>query len=695
MLELAIRTDHGWQRPYQLDKHIVIVHGPVDRGKTSFLDSIAFVFGRTVRFRGTVHKHLREVKATVRIGTSTYVLNRRHLRRSHITVTAADGTLVGKFPVRRSENQQTFSDWLLEEFGLDEAIASISAPGGQQLDFASAILPYCYLCQSDIDRFLIMPPGQDTVRVAIMRLLFHLTSPAIQRLEGQIRDGERELRRHRDRLQIIEEFLGAPQDRVQQQIEMDIAALTSARQQAASVLSELQANAGAAERLDHTLAEQIRMAHREWREAETALESARRHHDRAQQEVNGFQSALEELQELQRRPPSPLTLHKVLANCPICFGPVPRQPPAPGRCYLCNGLHPGVVQEVEVDAIRQKLQVAQRTLEDLESVVTEAGDRANKAALKVSGLRHEREMTTGPDVHPHIGAIRSAAAKHARLTAELTAKRNDLGRIKPLTQLRQLITELQSEQDRRQAELEHLRDEHARPDNLLRHLRATLRSILDRIKLPHFTGQVHIDRNTLLPLIDGLDFDGRGGGARSAVSIAYSLALLAITQEGTSSLLPTLLMIDSPRKNFGAGDADTDLADHIYNRVLDYVITWSQSSYGARYNSFQIIIADNDRALRNHKRTIPKRETPYLTYIDLTQGLITGLLDPHAGLGKIDEPLIEEREFNEPIGDETLRGPTESIPHSPAGQPTKDISDGSRPHIDQPGDFPDAEGRLF
>lgn len=679
VLELELRTDRGWQQPYRLDKHVVIIHGPVDRGKTSFLNSIAFVFGRNVRFRGTVNKHLREVRAKIRIGETTYVLSRHHRRRSHIVVTEAAGTVVGRFPVRRSENQPTLSDWLLCELGLDEVVGSIYVPGGQPLDFASAILPYCLLCQDDIDRFLIMPPGQDTVRTAIMRLLFHLTSPEIERAEGRLRDGEKELRRNRDRLQVIEDFVAAAQGRTQQEIEMDIAALTTAQQRAAALLADLQGDANASERLDRQLAEKIRTAHQEWREAETELDKLRRRFDRAQREVNGYQAALDELLELQQRPPSPLMLHEPLANCPICQGPVPRQPPVHGHCYLCGGLHPGVVQEAELAAVRQALQDAQNAAKDLQPTVIEAEEKARNAELKVSGLRHERQQATGPDVHPHLGAIRLASAEHARLAAELHAKRNDLARIQPLTQLRQQITDLRSRQQQRQTELDELRAAHVGPDDLLQHLRGTLQDILFRIDLPHFTGRVSINRDTLLPLIDGLDFDGRGGGARSAVSIAYSLALLAITQEGTGSLLPTLLMIDSPRKNFGASIADTQLANRIYDGLLNYVITWSESSIGVRDTSFQIIIADNDRA--RHKRTVPKRLAPYLAYIDLTDGLITGLLNPHAGLGK-------EEEADEKTGAAT------AVPDANHGDDTRDQSP-SQPRLADLGTPPDSDNRLF
>jgi hypothetical protein len=52
---MRLQTNLGWQEPYEMDSDVVIAQGPVDRGKTSLLDAIAFAFGRDVRFRGGLH----------------------------------------------------------------------------------------------------------------------------------------------------------------------------------------------------------------------------------------------------------------------------------------------------------------------------------------------------------------------------------------------------------------------------------------------------------------------------------------------------------------------------------------------------------------------------------------------------------------------------------------------------------------
>jgi energy-coupling factor transporter ATP-binding protein EcfA2 len=98
---VRIRTDDGWQEPYDLDAPVVAIVGPVDSGKSSLLDCIAFALGRdTEEFRGAVHRFLREVEVGIRVSSGRYILTRTRKASSHVTVFDAAGTLTGRFPVR-------------------------------------------------------------------------------------------------------------------------------------------------------------------------------------------------------------------------------------------------------------------------------------------------------------------------------------------------------------------------------------------------------------------------------------------------------------------------------------------------------------------------------------------------------------------------------------------------------------------
>ena len=77
VLSVRIRTAEGWQEPYHLDAPVVAIVGPVDTGKSSLVDCIAFAMGKEIEeFRGAVHTHLREVETHIQVGSGAYILRR-------------------------------------------------------------------------------------------------------------------------------------------------------------------------------------------------------------------------------------------------------------------------------------------------------------------------------------------------------------------------------------------------------------------------------------------------------------------------------------------------------------------------------------------------------------------------------------------------------------------------------------------
>ena len=111
--------------------------------------------------------------------------------------------------------------------------------------------------------------------------------------------------------------------------------------------------------------------------------------------------------------------------------------------------------------------------------------------------------------------------------------------------------------------------------------------VLTSWNLPWVTTVV-IDRDTYLPVVNGQPFESlqaSGGGIATSVNLAYSLTLLAFGLDHADVLVPSLLVIDSPRKVFGNNASDRQRAAEIYScfRTLS-------DAYGER---LQLIIADN------------------------------------------------------------------------------------------------------
>jgi hypothetical protein len=613
----------------------------VDTGKTSLLDSIAFVLGRDVEFHGAVARELRAVEIKVQIGTAEYTLVRRQSSKSTVTVLDATGTLEGKYPIQRRGDQQSLSSWLAEQMGLEEALTAVRLPGNRGvLTFAEGLLPFCYLTQDDIDRQIIMPSRADQTRITMFKLLMNLTTADYERIAGEIRDVANELKRRRSAAEAIGQFLDAEPATNLQLLEARIAELDLSRQAAARRADEAHRVVASVEQQDKYYEKLLAEAGRRWSDAEVSLDKVSRAYEKAQLRVTSCQEALASLTEMEMRPEwEPGTIKVVVKHCQYCGGEVPRGPLEPGQCFMCGGLRCGVIQPGERASLTAALASAQEVLRDLQPQYRTALDAVDKAKAHVYGLRKQRDERTRFPV-PHVGAIADAEKELGAITGELEALRSARASAARVINMWEEIQQLEREQVKRE-ERHALDSRDLTPVSTLVHdLQLILKRIMDKVQLPHWTGRAWINPETFLPVIDGMAFRQRGGGARSAVSIAYSLSLLTYALENASTTLPALLMIDSPRKNFGASASDQGLSDRLYEQILDYLKSWS-GARGASRSPFQIIIADNDRrADKNRNRAQGRRDGVLYHPFTTEAGFIRDLKDPHAPFVAHQEDLF-------------------------------------------------------
>jgi len=630
VLSLRIRTaDDGWQEPYDLDAPVVAIVGPVDTGKSSLVDCIAFAMGKDIEeFRGAVHTHLREVEVHVRVDSGTYILRRARKTSSYIEVFDAAGTLINQFPVKPREDRQLISSWLLEQLGLDDQFSSVRLPGGKSLDFQSALLPYCYLTQDDIDRHVIQPARNEAARLVVLKLLLNLTTPAREQLNGIIRDVDNDIEKRRRQAQLIGEFLSESEMTNLGALTDEICLLKRMESEAAARLEQWKNDARAASRLSAHERQRVIDGRKAVSDAEGSLDNLRRQHEAAYGRLTACEEALEALTALEERSPDDrVTLHLAYTrNCPVCEYDISDRMPRPGCCNLCGELLAGGKHPAE----RKRLESAYADAQNEESILTiavkEAEALAQAARVALSDLLQEADDRAGDVVTPYVDAIAHASSDLARIQGQLAS----LERIKDgHNRLRQKfddIAELEEQQKTRRSQaveggqLELL-------ENVVDALNAIFRRIVQGIELPHATGRARLDPGSLMPLVDEQKFGQRGGGARSAVSIAYSLTLLTYTLENKLAKLPGLLIIDSPQKNFGANKDDKELAHRVYERFLDNASELKGIKDGRFYRPFQLLIVDND-IHPDIRRRIKVHQFRH------DNGFIRGLADPHRTSGQ-------------------------------------------------------------
>lgn len=598
LLQLRIRTGQGWQEPpYDLDAQIVAITGPADTGKTSFAEALRFGLGEDIdNWRGEVDRHLREVELQIRLATRTYTLRRARSSRSVVTVTDEVGDLEGRYPVYAEPGRRGLSDWLLEELGLAEDFA---ATGGQ-LNFHNGILPFLFLDQDHIDQYIVMPEKQDAVRIAALKLMFGLTNPAQQARLTRIRQLDSEIRSREDKARIVARFLDDHHVTTAATVQTELASMTARRAEAEQRVQQLRAAANAGVVDADRWQTRLREANAVVAEAERALATANAKHDEAREYLSKINDGLRALSLLEDADPPPratLSIPLGDTHCTRCEQQimVTREP---GACLQCGQALPGHKQL----ALRIRLQ---QQHQEATGEVTAAKDRlliaqrvAEQAAVAMRELLAANHEQTKDAVAPHLDAVAAAAAELATTTQRVIDLRELADSLQRLTADRATIAEL------RQRRTELAEDPAVagvgihRAGDVFDWLNDTFHATLEAIKLPGYQGRAYIDPDQLLPYIDGMPFKARGGGGRTAVSIAYSLTLLTEAVEDDLTILPGMLVIDSPKKGLGATNKDDrEFARRLYERFIEAMQRRGLSRDGRYERPFQLIIIDNDKPI--------------------------------------------------------------------------------------------------
>ncbi|MET8763085.1 hypothetical protein [Lentzea sp. NPDC004782] len=640
MLNLKIRTDRGWQaHEYNLDAQVVVIHGPADTGKSSIPDAIGFALGvDNVPFRGAVHRLLREVELKIRLGNRTYTLRRSRSSSSRVEVTDEVGDLVGRFAAGQTRAEATtMSEWLLDNLGLTEGFSAL----GPKSTFHSAVWPYLHRSQFDIDRHIVLPSSSDRLRLDALEFLTGITNPELTRRRKELEAIDREIGTRQRRSTGIVEFLAESQATDPAAVRAALTDLAVQEKEAEARLAQLRASANAAVAHADQWQQRRLAAYNRVNNAEQNLLRAVRDLGEVQLELDKVNECLRAVGVLEDADPADRRTLELVADkreCPECEADLLAIVPPPGHCSLCCRPLRGqehLETRIRLQKQRQEIELRMPALSDAEKAARRA---AETARVELVGLLTTQNEQTEQAVAPHVDAIAGATAELAALRQQL----KDLTQIDTILQRldddQLAITKLREEQENRYAELSVAEEAYDNRDDVAEALTDIFRRTIKSIEPPNSTGLARIDAKTLLPWVDEQPFESRGGGARVAVSVAYSLSLLSYTLETDQCGLPGLLIIDSPQKNLGTNDPDRGLARRVYQKFLDALQERGAIGDGRFERPFQLIIVDNDRPKVKGLRLVHK--------LDYGDGFIKDLDDPH-GIPAGDVPLPFEDEADD------------------------------------------------
>lgn len=572
-----------------------LLEGPIGTGKSSLLELIEYGLGGSATLTPVVRQEVSHVVIRLRVNGAPLVVRRALGRGGALAEVSDDGDFDNArvVSIRPRMDVPTLSESLLGalDFPLLRMPRARANPSSATVPITfNDLFNYLYVGQQEIDRSIVRHTDSfvNPKRRTLFEVMFGITQASRLRAEmelGQVRD---DIRVARSRQSAVDSFLATATPGDESHLRAELVTLEEERRTAERNLDSLRSNVEADTAQFSALREAVREAERDARSAVDEAQAAAAEVQRRQRLLAQYR--LDMTRHLKAHVADLRLGQFDFVVCPRCSQELSGRPIADGQCTLC--LQPyvsgpqgkGDPDQDEVDA----------TLDEMEVLLQSAEERSRHSEEQVAHMQGRLDELRGAldrasegAVTPRFAEIERFSANHARALAGIESVQAFLRFWEERSLLEQTVTDL--DQKRRELELT-LSDSDRRSSyqtEVLTDLSALFEETVANLEVP-WAEHAAIDPRTYLPTINGEPFDtiAVAGGMKTIVTVAYHLTLLSYSLAHGDTLLPSLLILDTPRKNLGANDSDRAMGERIYRRI--------QTLIDAYRGTVQFIVADND-----------------------------------------------------------------------------------------------------
>lgn len=628
---LEVRTDTS-EQIYEFKTGVNAVTGPVGSGKSSMLEVLKYGLGGSAKLMPAVRDNVKIVKVRFLAGDEHWEFT-RELRSNVVSVVdLKTQEPLGEWARTDRQNMRKVGPALLDALGLpsDWRIPkSRKKPTDETVPVSFwDVHKYLYLDQNRIDTSVI---GHDDTnlnnkRIAVFELIYGLANARTVELlteRGRLRAEAAALRKNATAIAGFMQDMGDPDPvtlsarraGLQKELESSEQALTQARTEAhGGLVSAETLNALSAERarLDDLVGQRDALL--------ASLTEAR--------SVRA-QLALEE-ERIKRTAIASSSLSGLeFVQCPRCLQGLPHGRFDEAQCHLCGQSQEMPNDAKPTDALLRVVREQRKETDDLaeEDAAALAGVGAQVELAEASVMRLLRAADgrqREPRTLPLIENVERAAAQVAQVQASIRSVEDVEARWATQSGLHEDAESLDVVAREMAEEESRIKMELSEDTTFLDDLSVLFDGILRELRDPWFS-EAHIDPNDYLPVVDGEGFNmlSVGGARKTLVNLAYHLSNLYMSiSERSLMLLPTLLIVDSPRKNVGDNALDRTMVESVYARLRTLQL--------ASRDDFQIIFADNDMPADASKWISQHIE------LDYTRPFVPGVV--HRGEAESNDP---------------------------------------------------------
>nr|WSX78708.1 hypothetical protein OH826_35600 [Streptomyces sp. NBC_00899] len=245
--------------------------------------------------------------------------------------------------------------------------------------------------------------------------------------------------------------------------------------------------------------------------------------------------------------------------CPRCMQRLENRPVPADHCVVClqpdprdADVDPDVVQQTR-RALEEQLQDASAVQDADMQVLQRAQEAAEQAEFRATTLRRQLDALTRNTVAPRFEAIAQSSARVATLKATIDAVAQLRDFWTRARSINQTVRDIAAERKELTAAFKARTADLQSRQTLVAELSTSFRTILEDFQPPWEVESAVVDPDSYLPVVTTRSSrkSRRPAAASACVNLAYSLALFEFGLTHPDVLVPSFLIIDSPRRVFG------------------------------------------------------------------------------------------------------------------------------------------------
>jgi len=495
------------------------------------------------------------------------------------------------YEIDSPKNPRSLSAFLIDKLGLTDITIS-----GQSLSFRD-IFKYCYLKQTEIDDEDILGEKsweKDFKRKATFEIIFNIYDKTLEEFKRSLGEKVDEVEKLNIQLSGIQDFLAS----------VDIANLlecTTIEKGLREEITKLQTQLVSIKKSDSLASPEVISMRDKIIRFKNELDIL------MQAEIDQAQY-LRKLKLLYNQYASEINKKELAVQgylsfnqyeflfCPNCLRPLSRQINGEA-CCLCGSEKSDDTGELFL--IKKEIATLKRKSNELIKFTEVEDKKYDSIARKISDLKrslNEAEVEllqlSKDYTNPNMEQIEFLNYEIGRVNRKIFELDKDMKMFQEVERYQQIIKDKNTSIQNLRNNIKILTDDVVDKEALFRRLSQEYEEILEKMEYPKLSS-AFIDNKRYLPYVRGRKYDDIGSQAGvTLITIAYYMAILVI---GSSPEYyhPNLLLIDSPRKNLGAQELNSEIEEFKDEKIFHATLKYLYSVAESLKESVQLIVVNN------------------------------------------------------------------------------------------------------